>query len=99
MASFVSAGEPRAEIYDVTHGEVGELLAGLFVGEDCDDDGGCVMILLVLGYSLNDLWRFDALPARCEKLSRYDLLLCVNIVPATVGFTVLCVGRDCNVEA
>ena len=64
------------------YGEAGELLTGLFVGVDRTGDGCCVMIFLAGAYSLNDFcFLLVALPARWEKLSRYDLFLVeVNIV-------------------
>ena len=63
------------------YGDVGELLAGLFVGVDCDVVA-CVLSFRVGAYSLNDFcFLLVALPARWLKLSRYDLfLLVVNIV-------------------
>ena len=66
----------------MTYGDVGELSEPFELGEDCAGAGCRLASLRTGAYSLKDFSFFllCALPARCEKLSRYDLFFVeVNI--------------------
>jgi hypothetical protein len=71
---------------------VGELLAWLLVGDDCDGEGCCVANFLAVAYSLKDFcFLLVAFPARYEKLSRYDLFLLLwNIVSMAMMAIAVC---------